>query len=407
MLSTKMIHRYIILIVVLAVVSSCDISDNEVEPSQSFLRIYDNNTFSSSFTPIDVQQTADGGYLILGGSRVEDSDFLGVYLMKVDEAGVFQSEENLSTDYISPAKSLMNINGTFYFVAMANTSFQAALFSVNDSGRVSAPIDLGRSYPTYSVTDGTNIILQTYNNGSKRTELSVISTDGVPGPSATFTIGDGDDTEEPIVEHFTRTGRQQPFFAGRMESGLYYFNGFYNFTMSMVFTDLSGNDDDGVVGQLQGQREDGGISAAVHLDSDRFAVSRFNFGDNYILPNIGVNVTNLTDISTSIEFEANPFPELVPDAPVILKEMEMDLRTVIIYGSNTKGGQIILLAYSGDTGELLGTKYLGFSNPYELASFNETEDGGLVVLGSTSVAGRFDRFCLFKLSQKELQEFTN
>ena len=407
MLSTKMINRYVFGLCALFVVSACDISENEVEPSESFLRIYDNNTFNSSFTPIDVQQTTDGGYLILGGTRVEDSDFWGVYLMKVDEQGLFISEENLSTEYVSPAKSLMNINGTFYFMAMTDISWQANLFALNDSGRVSTITPLpGRFYPMYCEADGETIIAQTYNNGSKNTNLALISTEGNILNDANFTIGDGDDTEEPIVTHFTRTGRQLPFFAGKVDNGLYYFNGFYDFTLSTIFTDLSGNNEDGVVGRLQGFRDEDGMSSAIHLGAGRFAGSRFSNGDNYILPGVDVNVTRLTDIPTTETFVGNPFPELVRDAPVVVKQITVDERNVVLYGSNTQSGQIVLLAYSSETGQLLGTKYLGFSNPYQLASFNSTEDGGLVVLGNTAVAGRFARFCLFKLSIDELRGFT-
>ena len=394
-----------ILVSLCLTLAACDISDNDVDPAESFLKIYDNNTFSSSFVPVDIQQTLDGGYLVLGSTRIEDSDFTGVYLMKVDETGEIISEQNLSSQYISPAKSLMNINGIYYFVAMEDVSFNAFLFLSDDDGNLTDSIPLGLSYPLYAMNQDNEIVLQTYNNANRTTELSSIAINGTNFTSntRTFRIGDGDDVEEPIFEHFTRTGRQQPFFTGKTSTGIYYFNGFYNFTLSMVFTDLLGDDP---IGQIQGQRDEGGISSAINLTGNQFAMSRFNVGDNYVLPNTTIDITNQTGLA--VDLEGNSFPELVPDAPVVLKRVTVNERDVLIYGSNTRSGQIILLAYSiGETTELLGTKYLGFSNPYTLASFNETEDDGLVVLGSTAVAGRFDRFAIFKLSNEELQEFTN
>ncbi len=50
----------------------------------------------------------------------------------------------------------------------------------------------------------------------------------------------------------------------------------------------------------------------------------------------------------------------------------------------------------------LGSRYLGFSNPYEIAAMTTTSDGGLAVCGITYVAGRFPRICLFKISGAEL-----
>ncbi|TRX47314.1 hypothetical protein FNH22_30030 [Fulvivirga sp. M361] len=386
--------------------ASCDISDNDVDPTQSFLKIYDNNTFNSSFVPVDIQQTADGGYLVLGSTRIEDSDFTGVYVMKVDENGEFLSEQNLSTQYISPAKSLMSINGSFYFAAMRDISYQALLFELDDNGNLTDSIELNVTRPMFASNVNNEIILQSYNHGDRNTEISTIALADpiIISEPTKFAIGDGDGIDLPIFEHFTRTGRKLPFFTGKTETGLYFFNGFYRFTISMVFTNLiSDNDPTGV---LQGQREDDGVSTAIHLTGNRFAVSRFNrFGDTYILPNADIDIANKIGIANDLV--GNPFPELVPDARLVLKRITVNERLVLIYGGDTRSGQIILMAYSPDTGELLGTKYLGFSNPYELASFNATEDGGLVVLGSTAIAGRFDRFSIFKLSSAELQEFTN
>ncbi|MDW8297700.1 MAG: hypothetical protein RMJ97_12545, partial [Raineya sp.] len=46
---------------------ACDISKNkEVKPEEVFVKIYENNNFDQNFTPLDIKQTADGGYLILG-----------------------------------------------------------------------------------------------------------------------------------------------------------------------------------------------------------------------------------------------------------------------------------------------------------------------------------------------------
>ncbi|MEM9859953.1 MAG: hypothetical protein AAF843_21580 [Bacteroidota bacterium] len=396
-----------ILLLLLVVVISCDISDNDTDPSASFLRIYDNNTFNTDFTPIDVQQTADGGYIVLGTSALDNSLFSGVYLMKVDENGSFVNEQNLSEQFISPAGELMKLDNRYYFMAMNQTGFNAFLFAVNDSGRVADPIPLGTNYPLAATNVGNEIIYANYDNANKRTQIgSSTLQDGTIEssiPSQGYNIGEGEDGEidKLIVEHFTRTNRKLPFFVGKTSSGLYFFNGFYNFTLSTVFSDFSVEP----VAQLQGTRETAGLSSAVHLGGEQFAISRFEDGNNFVIPQTQINLGSRTE--SSVNIDGNPFPELIDNAPVKLKLLDINSNSVLIYGSTTQSGQIILLAYSPATGELLGTKYLGFSNPFTLASFNLTSDNGLIVLGSTSVAGRFERFCLFKLSASELAEFTN
>ncbi|MEQ9165239.1 MAG: hypothetical protein RLO12_03215 [Fulvivirga sp.] len=385
----------------LLVLTGCDISDNDaVDPSEGFFKIYDNNLFDASFIPIDIKQTTDGGYLILSSKRIETSNFTGVNLIKVDKEGNFIEEQIIDEQYVGPVDQLVKITDSYYFMAMDATSLQAILFTVNDSSRITAINPTGLSYPMYMAEDGENILALSYNNGDKNSIISRISTTGQTLQSAAYGIGAGSDTEAPIITHFTRTGRQLPFFAGRMNGGVYYFNGFYNYTMSLVFTNFG----DEPLGVVQGQQDDGGFSSGMSISGGNFALSRFNFGDNFIIPSIDLNTTGTT---SATDFEGNAFPELSDNALVVLDLINIDGQEAILYGSNTKSGQIILMAYSKTSGELLGTRYLGSTYPYQIADFTVTEDMGLAVVGNTSVAGRFDRICLFKLSKEELTYLIN
>lgn len=47
-------------------------------------------------------------------------------------------------------------------------------------------------------------------------------------------------------------------------------------------------------GVVQGQQDDGGLSQVVPQEGGKFALARFNFGDNYYLPNTTLNTTGIS-----------------------------------------------------------------------------------------------------------------
>jgi hypothetical protein len=137
------------------------------------------------------------------------------------------------------------------------------------------------------------------------------------------------------------------------------------------------------------------------LGTGEFAASRFDFGENYFLPGVNLSTQGPTISSYLGGFV---LPELIPDAPVRILRMTAGSRDVLLYASDTKSKQIGLFFYDGATGEFISSRYLGFSNPFEIASMIETRDEGIIVCGTTWLAGRFPRICLFKISKKQLQQ---
>jgi hypothetical protein len=87
--------------------------------------------------------------------------------------------------------------------------------------------------------------------------------------------------------------------------------------------------------------------------------------------------------------------------------MPIQGKNILIYGSNTKSKQIGLLFYDEATGEFISSRYLGFSNPFEIANLMISAEGGLAVCGTTYLAGRFPRICIIKLSEEDLAENAN
>jgi hypothetical protein len=387
--------RLLALAIITILLIGCSNDSDPAADKASFTRIYDNNKYNASFYPIDIKQTPDGGYLILGGRRIEGSNFSGIYLMKVDELGAFVSEQEVDENYVNPIGPLLESGGNFFFFCMTPVGLQTQLFQLDAEASLSNPVSVGGSYPAAAAKDGNNFVLLSYDNFNKNTVVSVVTPSGSITQSKSFSIGAGDAVEEPIINHFLRTGKQIPFLVGKAGSQ-YYFNGFYNYTLSLAFTNLSGDEPQGII---QGQQDDGGLSQVVPLDGGKFALARFNFGDNYFLPN---STLNTTSISSSTDLGGNPFPELVANASVKILRTTIGTKKVALYASDTRSKQIALFGYDEGSGAFIGSKYLGFSNPFEIASLTQTEDGGLAICGTTFVAGRFPRICLFKLSKSEL-----
>ena len=382
------------LLVVLYILIGC--KEEEYIPSNSFVKIFDTRNFSASYLPIDIKQTSDGGYIILSGRRITDSNFTGIYIAKVDADGSFVSDFEMDTQFVHPVAEMMEIGGNFYFLCMQSTTLQTQLVEISQEGLVSPPqpLDGGTTYPSYASQDGNNFILLSYDNIGKQSILSTHTATGTITGAVALNIGAGEGVEAPIINHYLGTGKLLPFSAGRLNGNTLFFNGFYNYTFSLVFTDMNS-----ATGVVQGQQANGGFSSILHINGNRFAASRFNFGDNYILPGVDLNTNG---VSSSIDLGGNTVPEFASDAKMLIKQLTINNENYILYGSDSRSKQIVLYLYSENDGSFVGSKYLGFSNPFEIAAIQTTSDEGLIVLGTTFVAGRFPRICLFKISKEEV-----
>lgn len=386
--------RIALFIGLLGFVVGCDISNNEVAPDQSFTKIYDDNQFSEQYYPLDIVQTPDEGFLILSERKVDGSIFNGIYVLKTDKNGSIVKVTAVPNENVHPVKQLLENNGQYYFVCMSSVNQAALLISIDAQGEVADPIAVpGAYYPLSVSLDAANFVMQSYNNADKRTVVSVFNTAGQISKQAEFDIGAGEDVEVHIINHFTRNGTQFPFQVGKT-GGTYFFNGFYNYTFSLVFTNLTSGDPTGV---CQGQQNLGGIGGVYPLSGNQFAISRFNFGDNYLAPTATIPTNAIT---SSVDIPGNTFPELTENATVVIKPFPTGGES--LYASTTKSQRVVLYGFSQADGVLKGTQYLGSSSPFEIASFTFTSDGGLAVLAQTFIEGRFPRMAVFKLTKAQV-----
>jgi len=397
--------RYLILYFQLIIMCvSCDIKKNKEATPTGFLKIYNETSYSNQYNPLDIEQTSDGGFLILSSTKIATSSFPGIYLMKLDKNGFILSAKLLSDEFVSAVPNLLKNGEDYYIICLGQQNLSTYILHVSESAEVTQSGLLNNvHYPLSAEFDlsSSQIILQHYNKYDMQTNVSKVSVTGQLSETKYFNIGSGSfDVEQPIIDHLTGKGKKYPFLSGQLGGNAYYFNGFYNYTLSLCIFEYSWTNDQEPA-SVQGYRDERCISSIFSLAGNKIATSRYAYGNNYIIPSTTVPTTSGSFIANS---DINGFliPELIGDAAICLKEIQKNGQPILLYASTTKGGQVALYAYDAASGNLLNSQYLGSTNPYTMASVIQTFDGGIAVLATTQVAGRFPRIAVFKLGKEEL-----
>ncbi len=378
-------------------------SEEETTLTESFFKIYDDSDFDLAYDPIDVVETTNG-FIILTGTEISSSDFDGIQLIKVDQEGNFLRESEI-TDYVAPAGDiyLNSADSNVYFFAMNPTTFASTLIGINTNLEVQSEVTLSSlNYPlsVSPLVDGT-LLLLSYDNLNAETEISNIGIDGSFLGGNSYSIGPGEDLEAEVIDHFLESSdRPLPFFCGEYSSGNYYFNGFYNYSFSTVFTDF-GNTPTGV---LQGQDANAGLRSALSLGNGNFAVSGYQFDDNYQLASVDLNTSGTT---SSVDLYPGNMAEIKPYTTAKIVSYTSSSETYTVFASETKGNQIVLHFYNSTSGAIDGVQFVGFLNPFAFSSIKVTSDNSLLILGTTFVAGRFERIMLNTISQSEIDDIVN
>lgn len=371
----------------------------EFDPTAAFTKIYDSYRGSEGYYPIDFIQTSTG-YTILTGQTIDESDYLGVKLIRVDEEGNFLFEDDLSASYVAPVGDMVMIDSVGYFFAMDPTSLNPVLFEITDSGYVATEI-AGLDYPlAANATSNNNLLLLGYDVDTEQSTLSLIGTDGSSSSSG-YSVGVGSDMESYVYNHLTDPERGTlPFFCGEWSNGTYYFNGIYDYSLSMVFTQIGAEPS----GSIIGQNMNGGVTSAMVIQGSEFALFGYQFNDNFILANTTVSTSNNISISNYIDTPISEFRART-NADIVKWQTNNQVYTII--AAETESRQIALYIYEASTGVLAGIHKIGYINPYTLASVKVDEEGNVMILGTTYVSGRFKRVFLSKIPSAELEKSLN
>lgn len=387
--------RIIAIFLAAALLFSC--KEEPFDPESAFTRIYDSYRGAIAFDPIDVTEVPTG-YMILTSQTSASSSLYGVKLMLTDLEGNFIAENDLSSDYLVPVGDLINIDSTVYFFAMEPVSLQAVLLTANDSLQVTAtPLPGQLTYPLAASRISNNeLLLLSFNINAEQMLLSRINLAGQILQSNGYHIGPGSDIEEHILNHYTDPERGRlPFFCGEWSTGQYYFNGVFNYALSLVFTSM-GDDPTGVV---QGQGMNGGITAAQVVQGSVFTVFGFQYNDNFVLPRATLSTTG---ISSSVDLIDAPISEFRSRTNVDIESLTLPAGNFTVVAAETEARQIALYFYETASGELRGIHKVGYIQPYKLASIRADAEGNLLVLGTTFVGGRFERVFLSKIPASEV-----
>ncbi|MBX2842545.1 MAG: hypothetical protein KTR26_12300 [Flammeovirgaceae bacterium] len=387
----------------------CSSDVEEVEPNNRFTKVYNNENFDDSFFALDVKQTADGGYLLLGRKELEDSPYGGVYVIKTDDEGNYQWQAVPTSEFRNPVPNFIFIDGAYHFVCMAKGTggniSEGILARVNESSKI---IEIARIYPDVKnplhaseTRDGGMLILG-YDQGAEESSLSKIGSDKSFTWQTKYAILENQN--EAIFNHLFYVNKRLPFFTGSLEDGGYFMNGFSDFTLSVEFVDANG----GKQGAIQGFRDEGTVSSLVHLSGNQFSMSKYSYTQNFVLPLTEFDPTVVNNIK---DLDGNEFPELAPEPDVRVLRQTINGNSYLIYAANSKSNQIVLYAYdeaklaeNGGEFAFVGTTRVGFSDRFEIANIIPTEDEGLAVAATTYVGGRFSRLALFKLSPGDLRK---
>ncbi|HEY4784781.1 MAG TPA: hypothetical protein VIH57_01975 [Bacteroidales bacterium] len=389
-------------IIVLAVslfMAGCDIKKNTASPDAVFTTVYNDNDMNSSYYPLGIVQQSDGQLIMLAGIANDTSKYTwtGTYIMAADAQGKFLWGSNMVTGYVNPVPNLIYTGGDTYFICMDEVTLQANLMIVNNAeknaGVVKTFTDIIYPLYTYQTSDG-GLLIISYDRASRSTRITKTDASFNEVWQKDFNVME--DAEAKVIGHLSKLGQQFPFFAGEVSDGgtvtHYFVNSFFNYSFSMLFLKASNGSQAGVV---NGYRYDGAVSAALHLTGTKFALSRYTFGDNYLMPQAVVVPDSL---GTTDDLAGTKFSELTSDARVLIREKDSGSQKRTIFITSTKIGQLVMYQFAQDTTKLLRSDYFGHSNPVDIASAIDTKDGGMLLLCRLTVAGRFPRMALYKVS---------
>lgn len=383
--------RLLLLLAISFVFTGCK---DKYKPEESFIKVYDDKDGDRSYFPLGIQETNDGGYLILSAYNGWN-----IHLLKTTKEGDFLWEYDLPSQYVNAVPNLIQRNGNIYFICMDEIGLFTYVMRVDENGKQATLYKEFQEikYPTYVFDDENTVYIQNYERSSYEMGIfqlnSQINQIQKYGGVQIFM-----DVEDKIVNHMSYTGKRFPFFVNITPAKNYIvMSGFNNYSFSTIFLDANLE----FTGVYSGAAFDGSLNAILPLGGSQFALARYSFTNLYFNPNATLDPTTI-DIAETIQAEGKT--ELDAESPILIKEITIDNLNYVTYLSSTKSNQLLLEFYEKGSSHVKASKYLGQNVPLKASDFLNTADGGLMILTQVTVMGSFNRIATIKLSKEELEE---
>jgi hypothetical protein len=403
----------------LCFIAACNPKYQDATPGDSFRKIYDKSD-TSHYVGLDIAQTADGGYIILG--KVDRAP----YLLRVDEQGRFlwDTAFTMSENYRDPAPGILiresaNPGGTeYYFFCLSlpedvvagwvitkllkfyekdnrlvNPKPEATILCDKNGRLLIKPISAAK------IGDDRFLLLaqdKESKDGSGMMSVK-INTLGVvldAEKHAPFYMCDypPEDKRYHIAASlanqskcFFQTYKRESvegancFMTAMMEASGYADDYIAEFPLIDPFIAMEWHGEEGENSTLSGARvEEGLVHYMVNIPI------READNDNY-------------------KKEGETLNELDESLPVYIQTAMSGGEEIVFFLGTARSGDIEIYAY-----KLADRKFWGYMEinggreRYVAAGLIETRDGGLAVLGNTNIESRMGRICLFKLSKEEV-----
>jgi hypothetical protein len=389
---------------------SCDPKFTPGDPAESFSKVYDITDELIVLEAVDMKQTPDGGYIILG--KLENVP----YLLRVDRAGNFLWEVREEffpfAAYLHPIPGISILNqpeGLTYFLFCSKqtadgTSSTIALLKVIETdpsrGFTEVPLTLEHPGGSFDIpldakrTPDQKMLLLAVDAFSNQVLFSKINPDGSPVWEKMFPFSFACANMYPVLD-------QRNHFFESMEHGE---NPFYSF---QSYLPRDGVPFPGCFGITLVNPVDGTPFETFPVPLPFIALHRHGFTASGAILVEGA-VYFFIDTRIDREFGQENLLlqfDLIASRPVYTRAVNLDDQEILLFLGSEKTKRIVLTAYNLSRGSIVpNKKYFGHTNVYEAAGLTRTADGGLAVLGTTYLAGQLGRICLFKLSKEELEQ---
>jgi hypothetical protein len=369
---------------------SCTEQLTEYLPTEKFKTVFADAGQGIDYSPIDVVETEDGGYLILAEGSLNS-----VFVMKIDDTGQLLWSKTMPATFENPVGELVFNEGKYYFIAASSGDQTASLIEVDDFNQEVIPTQ--RTYPGYRQPlafgryDAENFLMLNYND-SIGPVLSKIQSGFAMEWARNFDLNGNQ--KELVNDALDQ--QDFNFLLGNINNGqILFFNSIRSEGKAFTYTDALGIETGKISSSASGE-----VISYNYLGNLVSAINYSRGGNKYfqIAHPLG------EDDSVSINQLAG----------LALADFGVDGNATSVSSDIVATGQVINVYETADnrlkwTNYTVGSEsinaidYIGGQDPLRLVKAIETKDGGMLILGAVLLGGSRSRIVVEKIPDLSLR----